>query len=145
MSTEDEKAQLDALGDALRERGVNLTEDGKVRPLSALLDDIAQEGGGVLDLDTAIMWAERVRDGEDLIVSLATDIAQFYQGVKVAQMINGRDSVAATGVLTFLNHLTDHLTKATATFLYGTTEAVMLESAKAAGVMGQEPKEANGE
>lgn len=69
MTTEDEA--LEATRDGLRAAGITLDAEGRVVPVSGVLADIAEAGGGVLDAETALDLSVRAEAGESAILSLA--------------------------------------------------------------------------
>lgn len=116
----------DALNEArqnLRDAGISLTEEGRVRTVAGHLDQIAQEGGGVIDQETAVDWAERVLVGEDTIIEVARDVTRFSEMLRTAG-----PSISTYAVEGFMGHLMDHLGTGVAGFLYGASTTALYNS-----------------
>jgi hypothetical protein len=117
MTTEDEA--LKATREGLAAAGVALDKDGRVKPVSSFLADIAKEGGGVLDADTATEYSIRIEAGEAALLYIARTLVDTGSVAKAAP------SIATLAWSAFQAGAIKQLSRAIPQFIYGlSTQAV---------------------
>lgn len=98
--------------------GVDMTDDGKVRPLGDLLREIVNNGGGDLPLEKAMAWAARAEVADAEIASLVVDSSQMLKDLEMFNILEGQTGAGVYG-LEALAHLQTHMEKMVFGYLYG--------------------------
>jgi hypothetical protein len=116
MTTEDEA--LEATRAGLRAAGVALDDEGRVVPVSGILAEIAQAGGGVLDAETAVDLSVRTAAGEDAVLKIARLLTS------TASAVRANPDLAIIIFAAFQQDAIALLSRAVPQFIYGlsTTE-----------------------
>lgn len=122
MTTEDEAVQ--ATREGLKAAGVPLDADGRVVPVSGKLAKIAEEGGGVLDAETAMAWSVQVEAGEQALIDIARKIVETGNIVKMAPPL------AEVAFSAFQKAAVNLLARAVPQFIYGLSTQDIMSAAR---------------
>ena len=123
MTTEDEA--LKATREALEAAGVELDADGRVKPISARLAELAQDGGAVLDAETLTDWSVRGQVGEQALLTLAR------RAVATTTLAKEWPEMRGAAYEAFHRIVVDVLSRAVPQFIYGQSPEVIREAGAA--------------
>lgn len=98
--------------------GVKMTPDGRVKSLGLQIGEIVAQGGGDLDLETAMDWAKRAEIADAELSSLVVDSVQMLRDLEMFRVLEP-ESGAAVYAIEGLKHLQSHMEKAVFGFMYG--------------------------
>jgi hypothetical protein len=98
--------------------GVKMTPDGRVKSLGVQIGEYVAQGGGNLDLETALDWAKRAEIADAELSSLVVDSAQMFKDLQMFDLLEP-GSASAAYALEAVKHLQTHMEKMVFGFMYG--------------------------
>lgn len=98
--------------------GVKMTTDGRVKSLGKQIGEVVEQGGGTLDLETALDWARRAEIADAELASLVVDSAQMLKDLQMFDLLEP-GSASAAYALEAVKHLQSHMERMVFGFMYG--------------------------
>ena len=102
--------------------GVKMTPDGRVKSLGKLINEVVEQGGGDIDLETAMDWAKRAEIADTELTALVVDSAQMLQDLNMFQLLEP-DNTSAAYAVEAVKHLQSHMERMVFGFMYGAEQA----------------------